>query len=991
MYGSDSERHITRGVLYLIVVILAGGIFTFALAQSKGRITGSVRDGRTAEPLPAANVMIQGTTMGAATDVEGRYTIRGLDPGSYTLVVSYVGYERVEREVQLQAGGTATVDIDLQPMSVRGEEVVVSVQAQGQREAINQQLASETISDVVSEARIRELPDVNAAESIGRLPGVSIQRQGGEATKVAIRGTAPKYNTVTVNGVRLPATGGNDRSVDLSLISSNMLDGIELKKAVTADMPADAIGGVVDLRLKQAPNRLQFTTSVQGGYNQLQNDYSNYKINGSISNRFYNNLLGVIFSFNLDNYNRSADKLSGDYRTQTEVGSDKTLIIAENLGLREEAVTRGRRGASLVMDYQIQDGKITANTFYNQLRQDGLYRINQMMVDQNRHNYNLEDRSSTTAIFTGALGIEQDFGWLKYDASVAQSFTGTESPEDYIWRFRQEGQGAFVETGRLGPNTPLRFIQDSLVNYDSTEISLQEVMLEATEREENQTAAQLNLQFPFRIGNRINGYIKTGTKFRWLDRFNDVDQTGRGGLQYGEGGNEMLEDLHQAYPEWGVDQLVSQFNHLPMYPFYSGYSRSDFLEGEYRLGPTANRSMMLDITEVLQDSGHFRDQSIGSRQNDYRGIEEYQAGYVMGRLNIGDWLTFIPGVRYERSFTRYHGQRFKEVTRNNTQQPPIDLDSLTVERENEFLLPMVHLQLAPTDWLKIRLARTETLTRPDYIQYAPITTINSYNTYVRAANSKLDPAHSTNYDASISIYEDYIGLFTISGFYKSIEDLIFQTSYFLHADLDEGDLLPGLNIPPHWQRQSPNADTYINNPFESTYQGFELSLQTNFWYLPSPFKGLVLNLNYTNIHSEMTKRLFFLENDSLITFPPPPRWTKTIKDSSRTSRMPYQPKHLANVTVGYDYKGFSARLSFLFQDDQVTFVARKPILDSFTGPYYRWDLTVQQKVGGGLELFANFNNLNSRADRNYRGHTLEDPTYTENYGFTMDVGARYSF
>src|SRR5690606_21576390 len=115
------------------------------------------------------------------------------------------------------------------------------------------------------------------------------------------------YNAVTVNGVRLPSTDSHDRSVDLSLVSSNMLDGIEVMKAITADKDADALGGTVDLRLREAPDRPAVDLSIQGGYNQLQDYYGNYRLSGSASNRFLDSKLGVLVSFSVDEFDRSAD------------------------------------------------------------------------------------------------------------------------------------------------------------------------------------------------------------------------------------------------------------------------------------------------------------------------------------------------------------------------------------------------------------------------------------------------------------------------------------------------------------------------------------------------------------------------------------------------------------------------------------------------------------------------------------------------------------
>lgn len=970
--------------------------------EAPGIITGTIRDAVTGEPLPGASVIIQGTSKGAAANLRGKYTISAVPEGEHLLVASYLGYMKMERTVNVDSGEELEINFQLRPQSVEGEEVVVTAQAQGQRQAINQQLSSNTITDVVSEARIKELPDVNAAESIGRLPGVSIQRTGGEATQVAIRGLSPKYNTVSVNGVRLPSTSGSNRTTDLSLISSNMLDGIEVKKAVTPDQDADALGGSVDLKLKEAPDSLVVNASAQLGYSHLQEYLGNYKINASASDRFLDNKLGIIASFNADEYDRSADKFSGSYNAITRTNSNELGTVIADVGLREENVIRGRTGASMVMDYKISNGQLKANAFYNRLHSENLYRINQMYLsgfNANRRNYNLEDRNSTTDIFTGALAIEQEFSWIRYDGSIAYTASHANSPGDFIYQFRQEG-GAF-STVDLGFDVPADSVP-KLATPDSTQIALQNVYKETTDREENQYIAQLNVQVPYSFGDNINGYIKTGGKVRWLDRYNEVDQIGRGGLHYGNtsGPNAQISAIHRANEQYGwwdfnVEDLVTEYGWLPMYPFYDNYSRPDFLDGQYPLGPVAEQDKMRKIFRVLEDSSYALSQSIPSRQNDYQGDEKFQAAYLMSEINFGNLVTLIGGVRYESSTTTYQGQQFKEVTVNNQQAPPAELDTLKITRENSFLLPMVQAKIEPTDWLDIRLSRTETLTRPDYLQYAPITTINSFGTYINAANTQLDPAHATNYDATLSIYQKHIGLFTVSGFYKEIEDLIFQTSFTLHNDLrpaeGEDHVIEGLTIPNSWYRENPQLDTDINNPYKSRYRGIEVSWQANFWYLPRIFQGLVFNANYTRIHSEMEMQRYKVYDTDSMSVDPPPVPIKGLKDTTRMARMPDQPNHIANVTIGYDYKGFSGRISMLYQANQAQFIGSQPIYDNFTGEYIRFDASLQQRLYPGLQLFANFNNINGRADRSYRGEALEEPTYIEYYGLTVDVGVRYTF
>ncbi len=973
-------------------------MFASSLYGAQGKIEGVVRDGQSGEALIAANVLLEGTSYGAATNLEGKFVISNVPEGDYTLVARYIGYQEKKIQVTVRARETAELQIDMDFQMVQGEVIEVTAQAEGQIAAINQQLASNTISNVVSKSRIQELPDVNAAESIGRLPGVSIQRSGGEANQIAIRGLSPKYNTVTVNGVRVPSTGGSNRSVDLSLISSNMLDGIEVKKAVTPDMDADFLGGAVDLRLREASEGVNFNVSAQTGYNRLQEDYGNYNITATLSNRFVSNNLGVIASFNTDEYDRSADKFSANYRQSTIPQTNERVVVVNQVGLREETVTRGRTGASVVLDYRIPKGKITANSFFNRRKFDGLNRINDFQIGDNRHYYDLELRSGTTSIFTGAVGFTQHFDWLRYDAGVARSASRSDNPEDFVWRFGQEANafGQAPDHTTHPDEIPGFATPDSLAG-------LQHILVQSVERDENTSTAHLNIQADFRLGGAIKGYIKTGGKIRRLDRVNDQEQAGRRGILYGSGAgnlNAPLEDISAALPQWDLDNIVGNLGVLPVSLLLDDYTRTNFLNGDFDLGFVYSTDQATELTRALQTSGDsYRPQVVESRGQDYDGVERYKAAYVMAELNLGSKITLTPGIRWEDDFSEYNGQRFREVLSGWEDKDPSDLQELTNVRENAFWLPMAHLQLKPVNWMKIRLARTETLTRPDYIQYAPITSVNGFRSNIRANNGLLRPAQSENYDAAISVYQNKIGLLTFSGFRKRIDDLIISVNYTPHPDVQPivgsiTPLLAGTNIPEAWYATDrPVISTFINNPFEAKYNGFEIDWQTHLWYLPSALSGMVLNLNYTHINSETQYQGFYLvDSDSIRTFRPRTYYKILRTDSVRVGRMPNQPSHILNATIGYDLKGFSTRLSFLYQTDVSTFIhSTNPLFDSFSGDYFRIDLTLRQKLNRRVEFYANLNNLNNRPDENFRGATTATPSFIEYYGFTTDAGVRYRF
>ena len=130
-------------------------------------------------------------------------------------------------------------------------QLACPVQAKGQKKAIQEQINSNTIKNVVAADRLQENPDANSVEAIGRLPGVSVTRSGGEGNGLVIRGLAPKYTAVTLNGVKMAATGGDGRETNISGVSQYALQGAEVYKSLTADMEANSVAGTINLKLRE--------------------------------------------------------------------------------------------------------------------------------------------------------------------------------------------------------------------------------------------------------------------------------------------------------------------------------------------------------------------------------------------------------------------------------------------------------------------------------------------------------------------------------------------------------------------------------------------------------------------------------------------------------------------------------------------------------------------------------------------------------------------
>ena len=202
-------RILLSAVLLLVLATIAVGAPVPAPAGVS--IEGVVKDAQTGDPLPGANVVLVGTSFGSSTDINGNYAIRNVPPGSYTIRVTYVGYKSISLPFPVTESAALRQDFKLAAVSIEGETVVVTAQAYGQNAAINQQLSSNAVTDVVSAARIQELPDANAAESVGRLPGVSVLRNGGEGTRSSSAASSPStttsLSTASAWHHRTPTTG----------------------------------------------------------------------------------------------------------------------------------------------------------------------------------------------------------------------------------------------------------------------------------------------------------------------------------------------------------------------------------------------------------------------------------------------------------------------------------------------------------------------------------------------------------------------------------------------------------------------------------------------------------------------------------------------------------------------------------------------------------------------------------------------------------------
>ncbi|UCH62730.1 MAG: TonB-dependent receptor, partial [Fidelibacterota bacterium] len=815
------------------------------------------------------------------------------------------------------------------------------------------------------------LPDANAAESVGRLPGISIKRSGGEGNKIVIRGLAPTYNTITVGGEKVPATDLDDRSVDLAMISPEILAGIEVTKALTPDKDADSFGGIVNFKLADAPEGFRSNMRFQSGYNAQRQEPGQYKGSMTLSNRYLDNRLGIMVTVNISRDQRGTDKFRASY------GYDnfwKKLSVS-GATLEHVMEVRKRKGGSLLMDYQLTHGRLLFSNFMSRLDRNGVIRYNEFSEGSNWHERRFREHNRQIDILTNSLTGEHDLLFGKVDWRLSRTASLTRHPyNNYI---RTKERGAFDAAQFGGPHGPDVLIDAAYNNMDETH--LYEGRYFSEKKAEADLSSQFNVMIPFSLTRKLAGYVKFGGKYINKSVVRDKGYA-ENRLDY----YSPISDLiihHTSYGDPGFEYQRVTGGYPSIYNYLDpDFDAGSFLGGDYDFGPGLDRNELNHLLRTfLLDSSY----TISSYHDldDYETIEEVSAGYIMTEINIGRFLMFLPGVRYESTQAEMTG---REGLVPDEDVEPASLDDSFISDTTATAswgrwFPMYHLRIRPANWFDIRLAYTRTLSRPQLSWMRPKKQVHGSDNTVEYGRPDLQPQISTNYDVFLSFYSNRIGLLTIGGFYKEIDSLIFEREGHKILNWEEEGFPKEL--------QGYLLDRPENSPFKTEVIGYEVEWQTNFHWLPSPFDGLVLNANYAHVRSETRFPRSFVETESIPVFP----YVKTtVVDTFRVGDMPDQADDIANVAIGYDKGPFSARLSMLYQGSTLSSVGERPEMDGFTADLVRWDLSVKYRLTDHIGIFYNLNNFTNRPDESFR-YKSRYPISREYYGWTTDLGIGFKF
>lgn len=946
----------------LITIFIIGIVGVLGASQTSAqgyKISGRVTDADTGEPLPGASITVNDSKTGTVTDIHGRFVIENIRQDSVVLDVNFVSYEASQIPCRLQSGSPLELQIKLKPASTTLTEVSITGQSEGQVKAMIEQRVAANIKNVVSAEQIKLFPDMNAAEVMQRIPGITVQRDQGEGKYVQLRGTPPELTNFNVNGEQISSPEGDVRYVGMDIISADQIDFIEVTKVLTPDMDADGIAGNVNIITKRATvGDPELSTTLAGGYNNLMGTgnyqaqfaygYRHKKIGFQTNANYYVNNQG---SHNMEYDYTRGPTLEQSQSGDSTLGAENFHLLYSDIEYRHYTITRKRTGLSANLDYRPTD----KTTFY--LR--GMYnlysdyelrrRVAHELTDANTpFEYRSTDlqrdvrqRNKIQEISTINLGATHELpnnAALDYEVSFSRA---ADEVPDYMYAAFDRGLIG-LRIDKSNPEWPVvHYIneEDSLNahNYESYEFD--KLSLRSSMVVDQNYSAKLNLTIPYTIGSNQKGFLKIGGKVRFKTKERDNDA--------------------RVYSEYEKSKIYSQpAPPLELTDIADTFDESNLLDHGYHVNVVPDADKIADFYQRnLQHFKYDEQESWEDKyQEDYTAYEDIYAVYAMLKHDIGK-LMILAGLRYETTDVRYKTQNAWLELEVDSLRGLLRTGETKSSRNIPFLLPQVQLKYAVNDRTNIRLAGTYTYSRPSFEDILPYR-IEDEEGNIKKGNPELDYPLALNIDFLAETYLPDKGILSGGLYYKRIDNFVFKFVRKAH----EGE---------NFNRYGLKEITMPVNGIHAFVYGAELQTQFKFSFFsgfPSDF-GFFGNYTYTESDAIISKRYPQNENDVIYRFDSYESDFFTSSEETETIPLPGQAKHTANAALFYDAEKLYIKLSANYHSPFLTELGNDSGLDMYYDQAWHFDFTANYQITPRLNCFIDVVNLTNAPLRYYMGST----------------------
>ena len=863
-----------------------------------------------------------------------------------------------------------------------GDAIVVTGSrpiAESEAAALLVQKNSDSLVTVVASDSVGRLPDQNIAQATGRLPGVAVERDQGQARYISLRGAPNNWTTLSFDGINIVSPEGRDARFDS--IPSALAAQIIVSKAVTPDMPGETISGNVNIITRSGLDYDGFRISGKLGAGQTElGKRGEYEGSLTLSNKFDTNIgeIGVLLSGSYYERNMITDNFEIDWE---QVSQDRRPGFASRFWARETEnklyrLTRKNYSISGRFDFRPDaDNTISVRSLYTIFTDD-----------EARDNYifDLDDRQgdlvANTAACTGGTSTPTTTAYA--DACINSPFSGTVYGIDINQRstlraFRQsvftntlEGKHQFGDSwgfkwaanytksvddrsvvGEARWESPSTRTLRPTVSYDFTNPELARVSLFTT----NQLSGPTRFQAGTPV-TAIDSFTKPLASFTSLDAVDPTTAyTFKGELSHNTslfGGETVIRAGIQYDQRTKINRernlvlnTAAQFTAAGLGTTYLPFSLDVPFKGEIPMGYTF-RYFSLDAMRDYLERAKTIQRFAPVSANHYNVRERILAGYIMANSKY-DWGSFVGGVRLEKVTNR--GRALATI--------PGVSGEIEAESSTTLAFPSLHVNFDVQDDQKLRIGFTSGAARADYDQLRPNVVVNDSDQRISGGNPAVKPERAYGVDAYYEYYVQPQGYFMLGAFYKRVEDVLYTARRTFGSNaLDTNGI-----------DRSGYAFSGITNGGKGRIFGFEAAVQfqlepyTADLGLPDWMGGFGITANATYNDSKVTKP------EVLNVAGSGAAQVVTVATNAREVVLPGTSQVSYNAGVYYEKYGLSLRLQY---QNRTTWADGFADTNSDAGDAY-WaaddelDLSARYEIFDGFEVYFDASNLLDNPGRRY--------------------------
>jgi len=955
MLRKFSWRRLFAGLGLAAGLIL--GLSAPAAYAQNAQVTGTVVDAKSGEPMVGATVMLENTATGAKTNLSGKFIMKNVTFGVYTVVVTSVGYSPTKVEgVEVQKGG-ADLTITLTEKPIESQKtVVVRAKANQSTDAalLRDRQAATAVKDAISAQAISRSGSGTAAQAISRVTGAST-----DGKYVFIRGLGDRYTNTQLNGTMVPTPDPDKQAVPLDLIPSDLLDNIVVTKSFTADMPGNFSGGSVNLVTKDFPERRTAKFTMGTSYNSM----ATFKdaLNGTS---------GTTDWLGKDDGGRAMPSFFNDPANLDRMPQGNTIIkdSAEAVFLKQASQSfntkwsPGRTSIPLNQNYGFQYGD-NVTLFGRSLGMVGSLAYNRSSRFYDNGNYQFSVARSVTDLeiidqYTDARSVDEvlwgSLAGLSYSLGTRHTVGAS-----YVYNRSGESEARFLKGRNYENGTEGEWRESRVLSYTERNIGTLQV------KGGHQVSIGAPLRIEWLVGNSharqqqpdlrqflssvriddsnypdVDTVWSTGSGYRWPSRYwRDLKETNQeyalnltfqatSSMKLKTGGSYLKKDRTNRQTQFNLtgDPAVLTAVHgdpdafADTAGYYVKYGRSTYVFPVYYVNGT-----------------QLRDQ--------YDGVQEIGAAYLMAETPVLSHLTLTAGVR-------------REATRMQTKT--FDPSRPGGRIEGDDWLPSVNLVYALTPTMNLRGAYGRTLARPTLREIAPFGTEEFAGARLFVGNDSMTYTTIDNYDLRWEWFVNPGEIVAVSAFYKRFVDPI-ELSFF-----------------------SSNYDIRPVNAPQAKNYGMEFEIRRRLDFAAGWLRDFALGANLSLIRSQL--RIPEKEYSQMKGVDP---------EASDTRPMANQSPYLINVTLAYTNPrtGTSADLLYNVSGRRFYVNSQGGAPDIYEKPRHTVDMIASQTLWRGITVKASVKNLlNSRFEAvyYYTGTGKENPYKSYDLGRTVSISLSYA-